>query len=167
MKDEVRLILWFCGGISLVALAGALFAQLALDMAPCQMCIYQRIPFVVILALSGIGLFVNKAEIPFLGAIGVVFEINAALALYHTGIERQWWSESSGCKANFDFNNISAQSLLDKITSAQISSCSEIPWQDPLLGLSMANYNLLLCLGMSSLCLYGIYRVLKAKHAKD
>ena len=41
------------------------------------------------------------------------------------------------------------QSMLENILSAPTGNCAEIPWQDPILGLSMANYNVILCLGIA------------------
>ena len=97
-----------------------------------------------------------------LGVLAVNFMTNAGIAAYHTGLEQKWWaSEVEGCNA--DFGNLGAeeaapstQSLLENILSAPTGNCAEIPWQDPILGLSMANYNVLLCFGIFAACLLSI-----------
>lgn len=131
--------------ISSIALAGALTGQLVFDLPPCIMCIYQRIPYAVVILLSLIGLTLPALQRAMLGLNGIAFAINTGLAFYHTGIEQRWWDETQGCKVSFDFDHVSVESLLSKITSAQTGSCADIPWVDPILGLSMANYNVALC----------------------
>ncbi len=138
-------------GVSVIALTGALVGQFVFDLPPCNLCILQRIPF-VLAALWGIaGLVWPSVRPALLGLSVLTFAGNSVLGFYHSGIERQWWDEALGCSANFDFN-AGAQSLMSQITSAQVSSCAKIPWADPILGLSMANYNVLLCAGMAIFC---------------
>lgn len=146
---SIRLALLAMAIFSLMAVSGALVAQFAFDMPPCILCIYQRIPYGVVF-LVGMGAFLTKkAESASLFIIAFTFFVNSCLAIYHSGIERQWWSESSGCSVSFDFHAQGTQNLLEQITSAQTGSCADIPWIDPILGLSMANYNAFICFGLS------------------
>ena len=150
-------------GVSVFSLTAALFAQFALDMQPCIMCIYQRIPFVIAALLGIAGLALPPARLAALGLSGLAFLVNSGLAFYHTGIEQRWWSETAGCNVNFNFAD-QAKSLLNQVMSAQASSCADIPWQDPLLGLSMANYNVLLCAGMFVFCVVALRYHLQNGH---
>ncbi len=149
-----------CALISFLSLTAALLSQLVWDLSPCQMCIYQRIPFLIVLLLSFLGAFCRdpKAINAVVGGNFLLYVANALLAFYHTGIEQRWWQETQGCKVNFDFDASNAQSLMEKISSAQAHSCATIPWQDPLIGLSMANYNILLCLAMAVYCGFVVLR---------
>src|SRR5690606_22429449 len=89
---------------------------------------------------------------PIIGLCGLTFLINSAIAFYHSGVEQKWWrSAVEGCAVPRLGDN--PQSLLENILSAPTARCDEIPWADPILGLSMANYNVVLCLGMAALCL--------------
>lgn len=141
--------------ISAIALASAFIAEVIFELEPCILCVYQRIPFVIGLALGLTGLILEykpyngKLLLP---VLSLNFFINALIAFYHTGVERHWWrSAVEGCAApNFD---TSPQSILENIMSAPSARCDEIPWADPILGLSMANYNVVLCLGLSIACL--------------
>lgn len=146
---------------SAFALAAALLGQFAFGLAPCQMCIYQRIPFLIVV-IGGIAAFALRASRrraydallkPLLAVNAVAFAVNAALATYHTAIERGWIEETQGCVVDFNFSD---PSLIDKIMSAQATSCTDIPWQDPLFGLSMANLNVLLCAALFAACVYGL-----------
>ena len=144
--------------VSAFALAAALTSEVVLGLEPCILCIYQRIPFVVAIILGLTGLFLRKndkvtALITLL--CGVAFLVNAGIAFYHTGVELHWWhSAVEGCTVNF--GDDTPQSVLENILSAPTARCDEIAWSDPLLGLSMANYNLVLCLGLFVACMLSL-----------
>lgn len=146
-------------GISIFALAAALFSEVALGLEPCILCIYQRIPFVIgaILGLAGLALRKKPAFVDItMGVLAVNFMVNSGIATYHTGVEQKWWASAvEGCAVP-NFGETGEQSILENILSAPTGNCAEIPWQDPILGLSMANYNILLCLGIFVACLLSI-----------
>ena len=145
--------------ISFFSLAAALYSEVVLGLEPCILCIYQRIPFVIGIVLGLTGLALRKKEAIgniLLALLGVNFLSNAAIAFYHTGVEQKWWASAvEGCAVP-NFTETSEQSILENILSAPTANCAEIPWQDPILGLSMANYNIILCLGIMGVCLLSI-----------
>ena len=152
--------------ISVFALGAALYSEVALGLEPCILCIYQRVPFVIGAVLGIIGLMLRqkpRAVNVVLGALGVNFLVNSGIAFYHTGVEQKWWASAvEGCSVP-DFGAMAAagepastQSMLENIMSAPTGNCAEIPWQDPIFGLSMANYNVLLCLGVFAVCTLSI-----------
>ncbi|TVQ83234.1 MAG: disulfide bond formation protein B [Micavibrio sp.] len=150
----------FFGGVlalSIFAVSAAIASEVFLGLEPCRLCIYQRWGFAVTGLLAALGLLLfrkNPLHSAVLAALtGLAFLGNAAVAFYHTGVEQKWWvSQVEGCTIpNFDMDS-GAQSWLDNIMSAPSKPCDVIAWQDPLLGLSMANYNLALCFGMALIC---------------
>ena len=136
------------GGISALALAVAFAAQFS-GLAPCVLCIYQRWPYAVVVLLAAFGLF-GTSKFPKAPAVALtltpfVFAVNAVFAFYPTGVERHWWkSFLEGCAVPEIKGNIT--DVLAQIEAAPVVRCDEIPWTDPVLGLSMANYNVVLCL---------------------
>ena len=161
-------------GVSIFALAAALYSEVALDLQPCILCIYQRIPFLIGGILGVVGLFLrSKPQVvdALLGVLGINFLVNSGIAFYHTGVEQKWWaSEVEGCNVNFESLSApsaaaSTQSILEDIMSAPTADCSEIPWQDPFIGLSMANYNVLLCAGIFVACALSV--IVRSKPAKQ
>ena len=141
-------------GISAFSLVAAFIAEAILLMEPCRLCIYQRYPFAIGILIGVMGLLLRKDNgtvSALLGLCSIVFMANSAVATYHTGVERRWWiSVVEGCKVSFESND--TQSLLDNIMSAPTGSCEDIPWADPILGLSMANLNVALCFGLALFC---------------
>jgi disulfide bond formation protein DsbB len=151
---------------SLLALIIALFSEAVLTLEPCRLCIYQRIPYAAIILLGLAGLAMrNKPAAPFFVLLcGLTFLANSAIAAYHTGVELHWWqSFVEGCTVPADFGAGGEQSMLENILSAPTGSCDEIPWADPVLGLSMANYNVVLCFTAGVACLASFILARKQK----
>lgn len=139
--------------LSFLALVIAFISEGFLGLEPCIFCIYQRIPFALVMALGIIFALLKKyLSIKIgLGLSALAFFINSGIAVYHTGIEQRWWESAvEGCAVP-SFSD-EPQSLLENIMSAPTASCMDIAWQDPILGLSMANYNILFCLGLGAIC---------------
>ncbi len=139
---------------SIVALIAAMIAQYIYGLEPCIMCIYQRIPFAIVVIIGCMGLMRPQRMMrPALGISALAMAVNVGLAIYHSGIERKWWASAvEGCSVPLIGGNVSTEDLLASIMAAPTVSCSEIPWADPWFGLSMANYNVVLCLDLFIAC---------------
>ncbi len=149
-----RLALFGFATLSAAALGSAFVAQYAYGLAPCVLCIYQRIPYALVIAFAffgiGLGAKWQKAGSVFLGLISTAFAANAVIAFYHTGVERKWWASFlEGCSIPEITGDIT--DVLAQIQAAPIVRCDEIPWTDPMLGLSMANYNVAACVVLAAL----------------
>ncbi len=141
--------------MSLTAVGAALYSEAFLGLEPCILCVYQRFPFALAFFLSLFGLTMRKkpkAVAAIYSFTGITFFVNSCLAFYHTGVEQKWWiSAFEGCAVHFEDEG--EKSILENILSAPTASCADIPWQDPIIGLSMANYNVILCLGLFVFCI--------------
>ena len=145
--------------IAALALATAFMSQYVYELQPCVLCIYQRWPYGVVIALSVLGLAFSrrsqKSGPVFLGLIALTFAANTGIAFYHTGVERHWWkSFLEGCAVPDIEGNIT--DVMARIAATPAARCDEIPWTDPVLGLSMANYNVMVCLSLTALALYAL-----------
>ena len=63
---------------------------------------------------------------------------SAAIAIYHTGVERKLWEGPTSCTSG-GTSGVSADELFDQIMAAPLVRCDEVPWE--LAGLSMASWN--------------------------
>lgn len=137
------------------ALTMAFISEYVYGLEPCILCLYQRAPFALAIMLGLISFWiaclVPKAAPYSLGLLGLVFSANTIIAAYHTGVERHWWkSFLEGCAVPSLEGNIT--DVLAKIESTtHVVRCDEIAWVDPILGLSMANYNVPFCLALACL----------------
>ena len=127
--------------LAVTALGSALTSQYVFGLIPCPLCIYQRWPYAIIIALSIVALFMGlkknpKAVSKLVFLCGLALLVGGLIAAYHTGVEQHWWkSFLEGCSVNFG----SAGDLLKQIESTVAARCDEIPWS--LFGISMAGYN--------------------------
>lgn len=139
--------------ISAAALAMALMGQYVFGLLPCNLCIYQRFPYGIVIALGLIGIVFAKRKnrqlsVATMSLIGLTFFANSVIAFYHTGVELKWWkSFLEGCSVPKLSSNINE--MMAQIQAAtKVVPCDEIPWSDPIFNLSMANYNVVFCFGL-------------------
>lgn len=135
--------------ISAFSLIAAYIAQYGFDLQPCVLCLYQRPPYYIAGLLGLVAVFVSGKSLKVSSAMiflaGLSFLTGSVIASYHTGVELHWWASFlEGCKVSFDGDT---SDLLSIIQSSSAVPCDEIPWSDPIFGLSMANYNAIASLG--------------------
>ncbi|MFK7940178.1 MAG: disulfide bond formation protein B [Roseovarius sp.] len=129
------LIFLAAGGSAALLLAAFAFQHLG-DMAPCKLCLWQRWPHGAAIVLGVFALAVPGRVFPLLGMLAALG--TAAIAGYHTGVERKWWEGPSSCTSG-GTSGVSADELFEQIMAAPLVRCDEVPWD--LLGLSMASWN--------------------------
>jgi disulfide bond formation protein DsbB len=147
-----RLALFGFAAFSATALGMAFISQYAYGLHPCVLCIYQRVPYALIILFGVLGLGLGRSSPRaihiFTGLTALTFAANAIIAFYHTGVERKWWTSFlEGCSVPSLEGNIT--DVLAQIAATPVVRCDEIPWTDPVIGLSMANYNVLFCLALA------------------
>jgi disulfide bond formation protein DsbB len=124
---------------SLGALGTAFTSQYVFGLAPCKLCIYQRWPYGIVIALALIGLLLSgRAQASVLLLCAATLLGDGAIAVYHVGVEQAWWPGPSGCSANFG----GAKTLDDlrrQLMATAPVRCDEIAWS--LFGVSFAGYN--------------------------
>ena len=125
--------------ISLLSLLIALYIEFFLGYRPCKLCIYQRIPYLISIFLTFLGINYSKNLI-WLYALLLTFFSSFLLSGYHLGIEQEIFKEFSGCTGN-SLNIIDKNELL-KLLNSEIKSCKNIDFR--IFGLSLATINFLL-----------------------
>ena len=143
--------------ISLLSLLTALYIEFFLGYKPCKLCIYQRIPYLIAIFLTFLGISYYKNFI-WLYALLLIFFSSFLLSGYHLGIEQEIFEEFSGCTGN-SLNIIDKNELL-KMLNSQLNSCKNVDFR--IFGLSLAAINFLL----SSLILILILKVIKNEKNK-
>ncbi len=149
-------------GVSVFSLAAALTAEYAFGLLPCVLCVYQRVPFVITAILGAIAFALSfrqpgKAAV-LIALSGAAFLANSLIAFYHTGVELHWWTSSiEGCSSPSLAGGTAE--ILARIEAAPVVYCDVIPWADPVFGLSMANYNAMMCLGLAIGCAFCFYLI--------
>ena len=125
--------------ISLLSLLIALYIEFFLGYPPCKLCIYQRIPYLVSIFITFLGISYSKNLI-WLYVLLITFFSSFLLSGYHFGIEKEIFNEFSGCTGN-SLNIIDKNELL-KLLNSEINSCKNVDFR--IFGLSLATINFLL-----------------------
>lgn len=143
--DETRLLLAGLMVMGAGALAIALIGEHVFGIEPCLLCLYQRVPYVIVALLAAAGLVLPLS--PRLRRLAVVLcalvlAAGAALAFYSVGVEEHWWAGVAGCEGTIP-TIATGQSLQDLLRqpSGGRRACDEDVWR--LFGVSLAGYNVL------------------------
>ena len=132
--------------ISVVALASAFFIEHVLGHQPCNLCILERIPYllaIIIIILNYKFVHIEKLSILLLILIFVSATI---LSLYHLGIEQGFIQESLVCDLKSGSNLLSKEEILKQLQEKDIS-CKDVTFK--IFGLSLTSYNILISLLIS------------------
>ena len=139
---------------SFVALISAFGFQYLGGMAPCELCLWQRIPHgaVIVGGLGALLWFHSKRERLFLTwSAAIMFAVGASIALYHVGVEQQLVMGPGSCAGDSGLNSAQSIDQLRKmLMAAPIVRCSEISWS--FFGLSIAALNAITSTVIAILC---------------
>ncbi|MCY4287744.1 MAG: disulfide bond formation protein B [Aestuariivita sp.] len=140
MKARPTVLLATIGSATL--LAGAFAFQYIGELAPCQICLWQRWPHLAAVVIGLISLrFGVTLVFCLLGGLSTLS--TAAIGFFHMGVEKAWWDGFEGCSAP-DISSVSPEELLESLLSDPIVQCSQIPWE--FMTLSMAGWNAVISL---------------------
>ena len=133
------------------ALLFALTMEYGYGFMPCHLCLYQRGPYAAILVLSATAAWpgsTSRQRATLLALCALAFAIDAGIALYHTGVESQWWLGPTSCTRSGPLAQ-TAEELMAMLNKPIVVSCDVVQWS--LFGISMAGYNCLYAVGCTVL----------------
>lgn len=156
-------LFWLAAMLGATTFAIALYFQYVQGLAPCALCIWQRYGLAVGIAGAAIAAMTTgragKVAFGAIGALGFLFEAGAAV--FHSGVERKLWEGLPTCSGSSISETFDPTALAAAASSGKaVPRCDEIVWD--FIGLSMANWNVLLALGFMVLCAVGVTRVKQA-----
>ena len=137
MKQKYWILLAAGGSVSL--LLSAIIFQYWENLVPCKLCIWQRYPHVVAIAMSLVALRRPNSTFIILGSLTVL--ISAGIGLYHVGVESRWWQGPVSCTSS-SIEGMTTEDLFNQIMKSPVVRCDDIAWQ--FAGISMAGWNVLL-----------------------
>ena len=123
---------------SFFALSFAYFVEFILGHEPCNLCKIERIPYISILVLGSLILFINKWEKQVLFLIFFLFLFGSVISLYHIGIEQGIFNESLLCELGLNNKIENSSELLKSLENTPIS-CKDVTFT--IFGLSLATFN--------------------------
>lgn len=138
----VRKLLILCALISFLLLAVALVAQYGFGLHPCHLCIYQRIPYAIILLISLLGAVLVKnwrGRYMIAALCALLFLTDAGIAGYHAGVEKGIFKGPDSCSS--DGGGETLEEIRAAIMNAPLVSCAQA--MAYFFGLSMAAWNMI------------------------
>jgi disulfide bond formation protein DsbB len=145
-KKTLNLILIF----SIFSLITAYFIQYVLSHQPCNLCLFERIPYVFVIIVTSLCLYLKKFEKNFLIILSLIFFVAALLSFYHFGIEQGFFKESLVCNLGSQEKVFTTEELLRELREKPIS-CRNVTFR--ILGFSLATINTLVSLILSIITL--------------
>ena len=133
-KLQINLILIF----SILSILFAFYVEYILGHKPCNLCLFQRLPYILIIFLIVLLLIFRNFERLIFLFLSIIFLSGALLAFYHFGIEQGIFSESFVCKGDDTDVNLNKEEILKQLKIRQIS-CKDVTFT--MLGVSLATIN--------------------------
>ena len=129
--------------ISVVALASAFFIEHILDHQPCNLCILERIPYLLAIVIIVFNYKFIHLEKYFILLLILVFLAATILSLYHLGIEQGFIEESLVCDLKKGSDLVFKEDILKQLQEKNIN-CKDVTFK--IMGLSLTTYNILISL---------------------
>ena len=143
-KSFLRAILFF----NIFVLSVAYFIEFVLDHEPCNLCVFERIPYLVSIILISFLIFTNKFEKIIIVVLALVFILGTIISFYHYGIEEGFFSESMLCDLRNEQFNLNKNELLKELEKKTVS-CKDVTFR--FFGLSLATINTIISIFLSGI----------------
>jgi disulfide bond formation protein DsbB len=141
-KTILNLILLF----SIFALLTAYFIQYVLGHQPCNLCLIERVPYILTIIIITLTLIFKKFEKICLIILALVFVSAMFISIYHVGIEQGFINESLVCDLKNKSGSSTTEGLLKELKEKTIS-CKDVTFK--IFGLSLATINSIISLILS------------------
>lgn len=140
------------GLASALALAGAHASQHWGGLLPCELCLWQRVPYWAALGLGLAALALPRLAGPIVVLAVLLLGGNAALAAYHAGVEWQFWPNIlARCAPPPGPPARTVEDLMRALAAQPVVRCDEPAIR--VAGLSMAGWNALYAAAAALMCI--------------
>ena len=129
--------------VSLFALIFAYFIEYILGHQPCNLCLIERIPYLVALIIIVVNYKFNHLEKYLILLLIFVFLDGTLISLYHLGIEQGFIKESLLCDLKNGSKILTKEELLQQLQEKMVS-CKDVTFK--IFGFSLTTLNLIISL---------------------
>ncbi len=152
MMVNARAFTGFVLAAGCAVLGTALLSQFWGGLAPCELCLLQRLPWDAAIAVSLVATVIGSRRVLPWVALGLsaIFALSVAFAVYHVGVEQHWFAGPSACTATTS-GAMTLEEMKRQILGTAPVMCDQVQWS--LFGVSLAGFNLLASFGMVAVCL--------------
>ena len=141
-KNILNIILIF----SIFALLAAYFIEYILGHQPCNLCLIERIPYLLAVIIIFLVYIFKKNEKVYIILLSLVFISATLISFYHFGIEQGFFKESLVCNLDNNITSLSKEDLIKELQQQTIS-CKDVSFR--IFNLSLATINIIISLILS------------------
>ena len=134
--------------ISIISLVSAYYIEYVLGHQPCNLCLLERIPYVLCIILISTNYIFKISERLIIISLIVIFLFSFILSFYHFGIEQGFFEESAVCGLKNTDDIISKEELLKQLQIKTIS-CKDVTFR--IFGFPLTTINILISLTLTIL----------------
>jgi disulfide bond formation protein DsbB len=143
--------------IAAATIAGAWIFQ-AFGIAPCELCLSERIPYYVGIPVAAVTLFFALRESKALMLVGfillfLIFAFSAGFGVYHAGVEWHFWEGPTACTGSTMTKATSMQDFLHQLQTVKVVRCDAVAIR--ILGLSLAGWNAVISVVLAVIAIWG------------
>ena len=143
VKNSKNLLIKLIFLVSIIALVSAFFIEYVLGHQPCNLCVLERIPYLLAIIVVLLNYKFIQFEKFFILLLTIIFLAGTALSLYHLGIEQGFIQESLVCDLKSGSNLLSKEEILKQLQEKSVN-CKDVTFK--IFGLSLTSYNILISL---------------------
>ena len=143
VKNNKNFLIKFIFLVSVIALVSAFFIEFILGHQPCNLCLLERIPYLLAIIVVLFNYKFIHFEKFFILLLTIIFLAATTLSLYHLGIEQGFIQESLVCDLKSGSNLLSKEEILEQLQEKSVS-CKDVTFK--IFGLSLTSYNILISL---------------------
>jgi len=138
------------------ALAAAGYFQLVVGLAPCPLCLDQRLPYYAAIPIGLLSAYAAhrgwaRLARAGLAVLALLMLVDAGIAIFHAGVEWRFWQGPTACTSG---TPLVVSDIMSALKTAHVPRCDEAAWR--LMGISMAGWNALIALGLAGVALIGL-----------
>ena len=127
--------------LSIFSLISAYFIEYILGHQPCNLCLFERIPYLFAIILTLLSFKLKHFQKIFIILLIIVFFVATLLSLYHLGIEQGFIQESLVCNLQGDSTVLSKEEILKQLQQKTVN-CKDVTFK--IFGLSLTTFNVLI-----------------------
>ena len=129
--------------ISLISIISAFFIEYVLGHKPCNLCLIERIPYVLSIILITLNYISKKNEYFIILLLLIIFCFSLIISFYHFGIEQGFFEESTVCGLKDASSILSKEEILKQLQTKSIS-CKDVTFR--IFGFSLTTFNIIISL---------------------
>ena len=127
--------------VSLISIISAYFLEYILGYQPCNLCLIERIPYVLSIILIITNLILKRNEKIFILLLMLIFVFSFLISFYHFGIEQGFFKESTVCGLKNVSDVISKEEIIKQLNEKTIS-CKDVTFK--VFGISLTSINIII-----------------------